>query len=229
VKEVTRINDDEVHHSSHQDEPDPKKRRLLEKQERPFAYQPETEGSSTVVPPSIDDLLKSLITIAPPVGKTILEGGNAFDMVQSAFPDKVIRVIEISKGVDKFRKPPIRLMPREAPLRRSFGMHRLTNTLFDEENWEPWEHLSIRQLTRKAQPARIMITVFAREKNPVIDSQASASSNPPVIDRKRSSTDEIDGDVPSKRHQGEESYDAKEIHPDKKSTQEGKSPLGQNF
>lgn len=230
VKEVTRINDDEVHHSSHQDEPDPKKRRLLEKQERPFAYQPETdqpgiEGSSVIVPPTIDDLLKSLVTIAPPVGKTVLEGGNVFDMVQSAFPDKVIRVIEISKGVDKFRKPPIRLMPREAPLRRSFGMHRLTNTLFDEENWEPWEQLSIRQLTRKAQPARIMISVFAREKNPVIDSQASASSNPPVSDRKRSSADEIDVDVPSKRHQGESSCNAKEPPSDKESTQEGKNPL----
>ena len=73
--------------------------------------------------------------------------------------------------------------------------------------------------------SRYMISVFAREKNPVIDSQARASSNPPVIDRKRSSADEIDVDVPSKRHQGENSCNAKEPPSDKESIQEGKNPL----
>ena len=225
VNEITCINDEEANHAEHQEEPENKKRRLLEKQERPLAYHPEPEESTPKIPPTIDDLLQSLIKIAPPVGKTILEGGDVFDFVQSAFPEKVIRVIEISKGVDKFRKPPIRLMPREAPLRRSFGMLRLTNTMFDENVWEPWEQLSMRQLTRKAHPARVMISVFAREKNPLLDSQASTSSNLPVIDRKRSSSDEIEGDVPSKRHQGEDRSIRKETSQEPEKSQESCYPV----
>ena len=79
---------------------------------------------------------------------------------QNPFPQNKIRVIEISKGVDRFRKCPVTVRRGEAPYRRSFGAMR-NGQVFDSPQWEEWEKWSIRKMTTKCEPMRMMITVFS--------------------------------------------------------------------
>ena len=78
------------------------------------------------------------------------------------FPEHTVRVIELCKGTDRYRKPPIRLMPKEAPWRYSLGIHRHSLEPMKPDEWTKWESLSNRQICRKSDPARLMISIFAR-------------------------------------------------------------------
>ena len=64
------------------------------------------------------------LKIAPRVGKMVLERGELFEELQMLFPEYRIRVTELCKGTDRFRKPPVRLVSQEAPWRLSLGLHR---------------------------------------------------------------------------------------------------------
>lgn len=160
-----------------------KRRRLAEKQNRPPAYAephvtpptPESNASESraipmnenqseqdIKPLTIDELTQKCLAEAPRVGKIVFEGGSMFDKIQEAFPDKRIRVVEIAKGVDKFRKSPVKLVKGEAPQRYAFGTKRDGN-VFDGGQWEDWEQKSVRQLTTKSPPMRMLVTVFGRE------------------------------------------------------------------
>jgi hypothetical protein len=64
-------------------------------------------------------LLQQALQLAPRVGTRILHDGDLFDSLQRAFPEKKLRVIELCKGADRFRKPPTKLISHEAPWRRT--------------------------------------------------------------------------------------------------------------
>ena len=81
-------------------------------------------------------------------------------MFNDSFLTFAIRVVEISKGIDRFRKCPVPVRKSEAPFRRSFGIMR-NGQVFDGQQWEEWEKWSMRQITRKCEAMRMMITVFA--------------------------------------------------------------------
>ena len=115
--------------------------------------------------PSKQMILDQALQLAPRVGKTVLEHGALFDVVQQAFPDHIVRVVELCKGADRFRKSPVKLIPHEAPLRMTLGIHRHSLEPFSDCQWEQWESLSMRQLCSKSPPARLLVTVFAREKS----------------------------------------------------------------
>ena len=137
-----------------------KRRRLAEKQNRPPAY-----ADSSVPPPSnseegsenqpktitIEDMTQKCLEIAPRVGKIVLEGGETFNHIQEYFSTINIRVIEVAKGVDRFRKPPVKLVKGEAPQRYAFGTQR-SGDVFDTQQWENWEQKSVRQMTCKRPP-----------------------------------------------------------------------------
>ena len=114
--------------------------------------------------PSKQMILDQALQLAPRVGKTVLEHGALFDVVQQAFPDHIVRVVELCKGADRFRKSPVKLIPHEAPLRMTLGIHRHSLEPFPDCQWEQWESLSMRQLCSKSPPARLLVTVFAREE-----------------------------------------------------------------
>ena len=80
-----------------------------------------------------------------------------------AFPEYRIRVIELCKGTDRFRKPPARLVPQEAPWRLSLGLHRHQMQSVDLGPWMIWENLRNRQLCAKSPPLRLLITIFAQK------------------------------------------------------------------
>ena len=140
-----------------------KRRRLEEKQPRPAEFpEPSSPPSGSVSSPelTIEHLIDEGQKIAPRVGKIVIEGGNFFHSVQQTFPQRQIRVIEISKGIDRFRKCPVSVRRGEAPYRRSFGVMRNAQ-IFDGQQWEEWEKWSNRKIISKCEPMRMMITVFA--------------------------------------------------------------------
>ena len=106
--------------------------------------------------------MKALKT-APRVGKVTLERGEIFEDVQMAFPEYRIRVIELCKGTDRFRKPPVRLIPQEAPWRLSLGLHRHQMQSVDLGSWMMREGLGNRQLCAKSPPLRLLLTIFAQK------------------------------------------------------------------
>ena len=135
VREQPSGSVEDILHSTEDSEPETKRRRLLEKQNRPSNYpEPVNEIPEENKPITMEQIVNEAITVAPRVGKIILEGGHLFEMISQYFTDKPIRVIELCKGTDKYRKPPIRLVKGEAPFRRSFGMHRLQQSVFGEQS-----------------------------------------------------------------------------------------------
>ena len=151
--------------------PSVKRRRLEEKQPRPAEF-PEPEAPHA--PPSESAArspeltVESIVTegqkIAPRVGKIVIEGGEFFHLVQQVFSDHQIRVIEISKGIDRYRKCPVPVRRGEAPLRRSFGAMR-NGQVFDGQQWENWENWSNRKITSKCEAMRMTISVFANSRS----------------------------------------------------------------
>ena len=164
------------HETSHEEGPDAKRRRLSSKTTNPPGYPlpaeflPVIDPGEPVAPPSastsedpISELLTKALHIAPRVGKTTIEHGELFDLFQKTFSDYHIRVIELCKGTDRFRKPPVKLMPSEAPWRLSLGIHRGHLTQMDLGSWQQWEQLSNRKMCAKFPPLRLLVTVFARK------------------------------------------------------------------
>jgi len=114
------------------DEPESKRRRLLVKQERPPEFpEPTSPPNNTLDNPeqrseeiTIEKWMQNALEAAPRVGKSIVQDGRLFDQAVCLFPEMNLRCLELCKGTDRFRKPPIPLMPGEAPCRRSLIIHR---------------------------------------------------------------------------------------------------------
>ena len=50
-------------------------------------------------------VLQQALLQAPRVGTVVLHDGNLFDSLQKAFPQRKLRVVELCKGADRYRKP----------------------------------------------------------------------------------------------------------------------------
>ena len=111
---------------------------------------------------SLQQVLQEALLQAPRVGTVVLQDGSLFDSLQKAFPERKLRVVELCKGADRFRKPPIKLIPHEAPWRRTLSLHRQSLEP-DLSPWVHWERLSNRQMCSPAPPSRLMVTMFAKE------------------------------------------------------------------
>ena len=127
VKASRKVNEqpagcfENVLHSTEDSGPETKRRRLLEKQHRPENYpEPETPPSEESSPITLEQIVSEALSVAPRVGKVILEGGQLFDLIGRYFPNMKIRVVELCKGTDKYRKSPIRLVRGESPVPQKF-------------------------------------------------------------------------------------------------------------
>ena len=116
--------------------------------------------------PSCNDVCKQLLQqalqLAPRVGTRVMHDGDLFDSLQRAFPERKLRVIELCKGADRFRKPPTKMIRHEAPWRRTLSLHRHSLEP-DISPWIHWERLSNRQICSQAPPSRLMISMFGRD------------------------------------------------------------------
>jgi len=168
-------------------ESDVKRRRLNAKTTNPAGYpeaavpkNPDACPAGQVMPPIRSpaelqqEILMKALKIAPRVGKVILERGELLEELQMLFPEYRIRVVELCKGTDRLRRPPVRLIPQEAPWRLSLGLHRHQLEPVDLGPWMQWQDLSNRQLCSKSPPLRLLVSVFAQQvmSNP---SQAKVS------------------------------------------------------
>ena len=166
-----------------------KRRRLEEKCPRPPAYENPEESQKVNNPesdpmeiPDSEAIIRKCQEIAPRVGKIVLEGGECFQFIEKAYPQHQIRVVEICKGTDRYRKPPVRLVPNEAPLRKYLGIHRQTQAVFESNGWEAWEKWSNRKLSEKGEPARVLVTIFGRTRVEEEPRQASVKRPGEEID-----------------------------------------------
>ena len=140
-------------------------------------------------------LLQQALQLAPRVGTRILHDGDLFDSLQRAFPEKKLRVIELCKGADRFRKPPTKLISHEAPWRRTLSLHRRSLEP-DISPWINWERLSNRQMCSPAPPSRLMISMFGRDshegKRETPSSDSSLSKRAKVTTQEIESQDDLD-------------------------------------
>ena len=162
------------------EEPESKRRRLNAKTSNPPGYAPAdssvpnvpmADPSGTAAeasqPSSVDEVKQVLMEAllqAPRVGKLVLQDGNLFGRLQAMFPEYRIRVVELCKGADRFRKPPIKLAPREAPWRMTMCLHRHNLEPCENHGWINWETYSMRKLCSSSPPSRIMISIFAQHQ-----------------------------------------------------------------
>lgn len=113
----------------------------------------------------LQQILQDIKPQLPRVGKTNVQDPNIFAQFQRIFPDKTIVRIVACKGTERAIPPPKDLLPEEAPLRRAIVESRESHEIVLEDQWESWQHLSQRQLTRPVKASHVNITVFAA--NPV--------------------------------------------------------------
>ena len=201
VHETSFASQNVVFHANDGDsEPEAKRRRLNGKISNPPGYaepsassaNPASEAVSENMPPPVPDITESVkqiltqaLQIAPRVGTVCLEDGDLFDSLQAMFPERTIRVIELCKGADRFRKPPGRMTIADAPWRLSLGLHRHDLSPLPLQSWENCEKMSHRRMCSKAPPTRILVTMFGRDAS--IKRSSDVSQEPAA---KRTRTDE---------------------------------------
>ena len=145
--------------TSSSNDPEPKGQKISEKR-------PPTEADLRVQKEQqVQKIIQEVMPHAPHVGKRLFRSGPVFDLIAMKFPDKQIHVIEACKGADRFRAPPPDVQKSQAPLRMTMGINRTNASVFWEEQWEDWTHLTRKQLIRKSPPARLIITVFAAQRS----------------------------------------------------------------
>ena len=139
--------------------PEPKRRRLLEKQ-------------SNQTPQEVwQDIVKYFQEHTPRVGKRIIDDPKIIQDVQDFIPDKKIRFAVVCRGTDRALGPVRTVVAGEVPFRKCLFLHRETNEWMIEDEWENWEHLSQAKIQRKGHPCKLNITLFAC--NPSMDMNPS--------------------------------------------------------
>ena len=182
IPEVCCVSEGEKRISEDQDTGVLKKRRMEEKQPPPYAYQEEEEIKW------VHQILQEGYQVAPKVGKRVLTHGEVFEGLQGRHPEHHIVAIELRKGADRLRPPPLGITKASAPLRKTYGIHRNQEGNFWDRDWEDWSSLSRKDLIRKTQPSRLLMTVFAKRKNAnptdgtTIDAEPSKASSSDVPD-----------------------------------------------
>ena len=214
VHETSVASQDFVFHTNEGDsEPESKRRRLNGKISNPPGYaepsaspaNPVPEAVSESMPPpipedtteSIKQVLTQALQIAPRVGTVCLEDGDLFDSLQAMFPERTIRVIELCKGADRFRKPPARVTIADAPWRLSLGLHRHDLSPLPLQSWENCERMSHRKMCSKAPPTRILVTMFGRD---VSNKRTSDANQEPSAKRTRIDEEKGNGPIIESEH-----------------------------
>ena len=165
--------------------PEAKKRRLAAKPKPVRTHPIESDqpnqkrfrlGSKQTVPKSSEEwqrIFDQTELLLPRVGRRSITDPELIAKIQSLLPDKVIKQVVACKGTNRTIPPPKELAVGEAPFRRGIYLERNTGVIHIDDDWEPWENLSHRQLIRPSPACRINITILAA--NPAIP---ACPSNP---------------------------------------------------
>eukprot|EP00435_Cladocopium_sp_Y103_P014229 s1308_g3.t1 len=136
--------------------------------------------------PSWDTVMQEADRVAPRAGVLVMEHGNLIHMVQRMRPNHDVQHVVLCRGTDRCVGPNKSLQRHEDPVRKRVCIRRHHETVEAEEEWEPWERLTQKGLRRKATPARVSLTVFARVRAPAIE---AAPAPEPVIREPTSMTE----------------------------------------
>ena len=138
------------------DDQQPVKRlRLSEKQSPMNAKEAWTEVFSKV-----DQLL-------PRVGRRPITDAVVVQLIRNLMIGKEVKRVIACRGTNRTLGPPSDLVAGEAPYRKGVYQERHEDRISMDQEWDLWEQMSQRQLTRPSPASRISITVFAA--NPKAD------------------------------------------------------------
>ena len=127
-------------------------------------------------------VMETANSVAPRVGTKVIDHGPLLDQVQLMCPQHCIKHLVLCKGIDRKVGPNKVMSKGEAPLRRMIGIHRTTGQIYIEEEWEPWERLTLKGLRRKGEPIRLGMVIFANVKTFSPSSSSARSEVPTATD-----------------------------------------------
>eukprot|EP00435_Cladocopium_sp_Y103_P062589 s281_g24.t1 len=117
------------------------------------------------------------------VGTMVVDTGPLIHQLQSLCPEHIIKHVVLCRGTDRLVGPNKQLMKGEAPVRRRICIRRKHEDIHVEDEWEPWEHLTLKGLRRKCVPARVSLTVFAQVRSkPFAESPVAPIHDRPVAE-----------------------------------------------
>ena len=145
--------------------PATKRRKINGKQNPPPTYQHDH------IQHTYGEFLQAMLNHAPRVGKRSFVSGEVLEKAQHVFPDMQIRAVEVCKGADRCRMPCEGVTRKNATHRFSMGILRHQIGHFHDDVWENWTSLTRKDLTRKCQPARLLVTLFGNLKPPISSSE----------------------------------------------------------
>lgn len=152
---------------------EPPKRRRLDVKQSPLTVQQ-----------CWSEIIDKCNPLIPRVGKQTIEDPSILQEVQDLITDRCVCFIVAGRGTDRTMIPCKETAVGEAPYRKSVFVHRVSNKLLIEDEWELWENLSKRQKVRSSHPCKLCITIFARnpdESTAVPAEQPLISSQPGVL------------------------------------------------
>ena len=118
-----------------------------------------------------NDIIASCHRILPRVGFRVIEDDTILRRVQDLIDDKKVCFLVAGRGTDRTMPPCKTLVEGEAPYRKSVFIHRASEKVLIEDEWEKWDGLAKRQVVRSSHPCKIRITLFARN----LDAEQSTS------------------------------------------------------
>ena len=126
------------------------------------------------------EIIELALQEVPRVGKRVIQNIHTRELIQKAFPDKIVVSVIGCRGTDRTLGPPKNISSKEAPFRRTIMEIRHTNEVKYEAYWEKWDQLSQRQLVRPAHPCKLNLTVFARDRTEpeAVSTQDAPMPNP---------------------------------------------------
>lgn len=156
------------------------------------------------------DIMQLVSKELPRVGRKEITNPTIKRKIQELFDDKTILRVIACKGTERTLEPPKNLIKGEAPYRRAIIQPRGTSDVKVEDQWESWEQLANRQLSRPSHASRVNITVFAA--NPIDD---HASELPPEEgNNSHVPPPEFSSDSSQSRTPEEPMHDSAETRPD---------------
>ena len=86
-------------------------------------------------------------------------------MIEKLHPNHQIHHVVLCRGTDRYVGPSQTMPKGVAPLRKRACIRRRFEDIQVDDEWEPWERLTLKGLRRKGVAARVSLTVFASIKS----------------------------------------------------------------
>ena len=192
----------------------PKAPHMIEVSELPCVKRRKTDKQPDHAPSATQafaEVCRKVDERTPRVGKRrFTEQDDIIKELQPWFPDKQLVVGLSCRGTDRLQAPPKDLISSETPWRKTICVHRHSGKIVVTKDWEEWGTLSQRQLIRAGCPARLSITVFARNPLESVKVDSPPMSSGPAVEplhvpptpegTGEDGTDRVSCDVASQQH-----------------------------